>query len=55
MNISVTLHFHIKNTATCCFLQALCYKPEGRGSSPDEAIEHFSIYLILLVTLWSSG
>jgi hypothetical protein len=35
-------------------VEALCYKPEGRGFSSDEVIEFFfSIYLILPAVLGS--
>jgi hypothetical protein len=33
-------------------VEALCYKPEGRGSSPDEVIGFFSIDLILPAALF---
>jgi hypothetical protein len=50
-----TLHtWDIHNTqglfqgqAVAYLVQALCYELEGQGSSPDEVINFFSIYLIL--------
>jgi hypothetical protein len=33
-------------------LEALCYKPEGRGFESNEVIRFFSIYLILPAVLW---
>jgi hypothetical protein len=32
-------------------VKALCYKPEGRGSNPDEVIGFFSIDVILPAAL----
>jgi hypothetical protein len=41
--------FNYKGARGSVVVKALCYKPEGRGSIPDEA--NFLIYLILPVAL----